>query len=61
MNSEQIGKELEAVLLRYRASLIPPQQAKEEMSLLQSMLKAYEQTVLEEKLNRIEALIGARG
>jgi hypothetical protein len=46
--------------MRYRAGLITLQQAKEESSLLQSMLKAYEQTVMEEKLNRIEALIGAR-
>jgi LPS O-antigen subunit length determinant protein (WzzB/FepE family) len=43
-----------------RAGRIDAEQAQHELSLLQGMLKAAEQTTLEEKLDRIEAALDAR-
>ena len=60
MDSQQIARELERTLLRYQKGLIPLQQARQEMSLLQAALKAREQAVLEEKITRLEAIMEAR-
>lgn len=60
MNSEQIAREIERTLLRYRTGLLSLEQARQELSLLVVMLKAYETTVLEEKLDRIEAVLESR-
>ncbi len=60
MTSEAIAKELERTLLRYRAGLIDGARAKEELALLQTMLKAREQMELEEKLSRLEAVLEGR-
>ncbi len=60
MTSEAIANELERTLLRYRAGLIDGARAKEELALLQIMLKAREQMELEEKLSRLEAVLEGR-
>ena len=60
MNSEEIAKQIEGALLRYRAGLISLQQAKQELSLLIAALKARELAVLETKLDRLEAILEAR-
>jgi hypothetical protein len=60
MNTKQILKDIEKVLLRYRAGLISLDQSKQELSLLSAMLKAYETTVMEEKIERLEAVIEGR-
>lgn len=60
MTSEAIANELERTLLRYRAGLIDGARAKEELALLQTMLKAREQMELEEKLSRLEAVLEGR-
>ena len=60
MNSQQIAAEMETVLRRYRAGLLTQEQAKLELAVLQSMLKAVEQAILEEKLERIEAVLEGR-
>ncbi len=60
MTSEAIANELERTLLRYRAGLIDGARAKEELTLLQTMLKAREQMELEEKLSRLEAVLEGR-
>ncbi len=60
MNSQDIAKDLERTLLRYRRGLIPLKQAREELALLQALLKAQEQAILEEKLARIEAVLEGR-
>jgi hypothetical protein len=60
MNTKQILKDIEKVLLRYRAGLISLDQSKQELSLLSAMLKAYESTVMEEKIERLEAVIEGR-
>lgn len=60
MNSEQIARELEATLLRYKAGLISIQQARQQLSLLTAALKAREMAVLEKKLDKLEAVLEAR-
>jgi len=60
MNSEQIAKELERTLLRYKAGLISVQDARQELSLLQAALKAREMAVLEKQVDRLEAILQAR-
>ena len=56
MVSQNILKELNKTLVRYRAGLIDLQRCRQELSLLIAMLKAYEDTVMEEKLDRIQAI-----
>lgn len=60
LNSSDIGEQLETVLMRYRAGEIDETQAKLEQAILQSMLKAIEQTDLATKLERLEAVIQSR-
>lgn len=60
MDSKAIGQELNRTLLRYRAGLIDGARAKEELAILQTMLKAHEQMEIEEKLARIEAVMEGR-
>ena len=54
------SKEIERSLLRYRAGLISLEQSRQELSLLSVMLKAYETSVLEEKLDKIQAVLENR-
>lgn len=60
LNSSDIAEELQGVLARYRAGEIGESQAKLEQAVLQSMLKAIEQTELAAKLERLEAVVGSR-
>ena len=60
LNSRDIGEQLETVLTRYRAGEIDESQAELEQAVLQSMLKAIEQTQLAAKLERLDAVIGSR-
>jgi len=60
MDSDQIARELERTLLRYKAGLIDLDRAKQEQSLLMAALKAREQAVLEEKISRLEAIMEQR-
>jgi transposase-like protein len=60
LNSSDIAEELQGVLARYRAGEIGEAQAKLEEAVLQSMLKAVEQTELAAKVERLAAVIGAR-
>ena len=60
MVSQNILKELNKTLVRYRAGLIDLQRCRQELSLLIAMLKAYEDTVMEEKLDRIQAILEER-
>ncbi len=61
MNGETILKELEAVLLRYRAGLLTEERATKEIGILQAMLRAFDQVALERKLDRLQAALDARG
>ncbi len=60
LNTGDISEELHAVLARYRAGEINESQAKLEQAVLQSMLKAIEQTDLAAKLDRLEGVIQSR-
>ncbi len=60
LNSSDIAEQLQMVLVRYRAGEISEAQAKLEQAVLQSMLKAIEQTELATKLERLEAVVQAR-
>ena len=60
MVSQNILKELNKTLVRYRAGIIDLQRCRQELALLIAMLKAYEDTVLEEKLDRIQSVIEER-
>lgn len=60
LNSRDIGEQLQTVLTRYRAGEIDESQAAIEQAILQSMLKAIEQTELATKLERLQAVVGSR-
>lgn len=60
MDSEQIAVQIERAWLRYSKGLISIEQARQEMSLLMAALKAREQAVLEEKIDRLEAVLEGR-
>jgi hypothetical protein len=60
MISQNILKELNKTMIRYRAGLIDLQRCRQELSLLIAMLKAYEDTVMEEKIDRIQAILEER-
>ncbi len=60
LNSSDVRQELGSVLSRYRAGEISEAQAKLEEAILQSMLKAIEQTELAAKLERLEAVVRSR-
>jgi len=60
LNSRDIGEQLEMLLTRYRTGEVDEAQAKLQQAILQSMLKAIEQTELEARLEKIEAVIKSR-
>ena len=60
MIGQNILDELNKTLIRYRAGIIDLQRCRQELSLLIAMLKAYEDTVMEEKLDRIQAILEER-
>ena len=66
MNSQTIAREMERVLLRCRAGLVPMDRAAKEVAILRAMLRAREQADLERKLDTLRAALegraaGARG
>ena len=60
MTGQMIYSELNKTLIRYRAGLIGLEQCRQELSILMVMLKAYDATVMEEKLDRIESILEER-
>lgn len=60
LDSAAIATELEAVLQRYKTGLLDIEQAKQVLALLMAALKAEEQTVIEVKLERLEAVLEQR-
>ncbi len=60
MNGEKILKELEGVLLRYRAGLLTEGRATKGISILQAMLRAHDQVTLERKLDVLQAALETR-
>jgi len=60
VNARDVAGKLVDTLERYKAGLLDAGQARQELFLLQGVLKAQEQTILEEKLDRIEAALDQR-
>ena len=60
LDSKEIAEQLQSVLERYKTGQINEAQAKQEQAILQSILKAIEQTELEARLEKIEAVIKSR-
>lgn len=60
MDSRQIAKEIQKTLIKYRSGLISLEQTRQELALLVVMLKAYETYVLEERLDKLEAVLERR-
>ncbi len=60
MNSQKIAQQIELVMLKYKRGLIPLSQAREELAFCMALLKAQEQAVLEERMDRIEAVLEDR-
>ncbi len=61
LDSRAVAVELGQVLQRYKSGLVDIQQARQEVALLLAILKAEEQAEIEAKLERIEAVLEARG
>ena len=55
MDMKTLMKELRRTLVRYRAGMISLEQCKQEAYLLAALMKAYELTVIEERIDRLEA------
>jgi hypothetical protein len=60
MIGQNILDELNKTLIRYRAGLIDLQRCRQELSILVAMMRAYEDTVMEEKLDGILAVLEER-
>jgi hypothetical protein len=60
MNSQAVAREMEAVLLRWRAGVISEERATKEIAILQAMLRAWDQAELERKLDALRATLEAR-
>ena len=60
MIGQNILDELNKTLIRYRAGIIDLQRCRQELSLMLAMLKAYEDTVMEEQMSRIQAVLEER-
>jgi hypothetical protein len=60
MNSQAVAREMETVLLRWRAGLISEERATKEVAILQAMLRAWDQAELERKLDALRATLEAR-
>jgi hypothetical protein len=60
MNSQAIARDMENVLLRWRAGLISEERASKETAILQAMLRALDQAELERKIDALRATLEAR-
>ena len=60
LDTKDIAEKLQLVLERYKSGQIDEAQAKQEQTILQTMLKAIEQTELETRLEKVESVIKSR-
>jgi transposase len=60
LDSREIAEQLQLVIERYKMGEIDESQAKLEQAVLQSMLRAIEQTELAAKLERLESILQSR-
>lgn len=60
MRTEDITKEIEKTLIRYRSGNLSLEQTKTELGLLMVMLKAYDLVTLEQRMDHLEELLEGR-
>jgi hypothetical protein len=60
MDVKALVRELRRVLIRYRAGMISLEECRQEQSIILAMMKLYEMAVLEERLDRLEAVMEDR-
>jgi hypothetical protein len=60
MDSRMIFKELQKILVRYRAGLISKDQSRDELAFLLAMMKAYELTTIEDRIDQLQAVLDER-
>ena len=60
MDMKALTKELRRILIRYRAGMISLEECRQEQSIILSLMRLYEMTVLEERLERLEAVMEDR-
>ena len=60
INAERILAEMDGILTRYRAGLLGSQDARQEISILEAMLKAYDATLIEERISLLESVMEGR-
>jgi len=60
MRTEDITKEIEKTLIRYRSGNLSLDQTKTELGLLMVMLKAYDLVVMEQRMDHLEELLENR-
>ena len=60
MDMKALARELRRILIRYRAGMISLEQCRQEAYLIAGLMKAYEMTVLEERIDRLEAVMEDR-
>ena len=60
MRAEDITREIEKTLIRYRSGNLSLEQTKTELGLLMVMLKAYDMVVMEQRLDQLEELVAGR-
>jgi len=60
LNAKSILAEMDGVLTRFRAGLLSLPEARQELSILTAMQKAFEATILEERIALLEAVLEGR-
>jgi hypothetical protein len=60
MDMKALTKELRRILIRYRTGMISLEECRQEQSIILSLMRLYEMTVLEERLERLEAVMEDR-
>ena len=60
MTGHKILQELNKTMIRYRAGMINSERCRQELSVLLAMMRVYEDIMLEEKIDRIQAILEER-
>mgnify|MGYP001288030106 FL=1 len=60
MDMKALTKELRRILIRCRTGMISLEECRQEQSIILSLMRLYEMTVLEERLERLEAVMEDR-
>jgi hypothetical protein len=60
MDMKALARELRRILIRYRAGMISLEECRQEQSIILALMKLYEMTYIEERLDRLEAVMQDR-